>query len=71
VEDTTEERRRSGSLTIGEEFIGVELRKLTRPDRADERSFYMNTAMNGLSKNGYEFAGMTPDEVVMKRLVTR
>lgn len=49
----------------------MELRKLTRPDRADERSFYMNTAMNGLSKNGYEFAGMTPDEVVMKRLVTR
>jgi predicted RNA binding protein YcfA (HicA-like mRNA interferase family) len=53
------------------EFIGVELRKLTRPDRADERSFYMNTAMNGLSKNGYEFAGMTSDDVVMKRAIAR
>jgi len=53
------------------EFIGMELRKLIRPDRTDERSFYMNTAMNGLSKDGYEFAGMTSDDIVMKRLVAR
>ncbi len=51
------------------EFIGAELRKLVRPDRADERSFYMNAAMNGLSKDGYEFAGMTPDDIVMKRTI--
>jgi hypothetical protein len=50
------------------EFIGMEVRKFQRPDRADERSFYMNAAMNGLSKEGYEFAGMTSDEIVMKRL---
>lgn len=49
------------------EFIGNELRKLARPDRADERSFYMNSAMNALTKDGYEFAGMTVDEIVMKR----
>jgi hypothetical protein len=53
------------------EFIGTELRKLARPDRADERSFYMNAAMNGLSKDGWEFAGMTSDEIVMKRLAGR
>lgn len=53
------------------EFIGSELRKLPRPDRTDERAFYMNLAMNGLTKEGYEFAGMTSDEIVMKRLIGR
>lgn len=50
------------------EFIGFELRKLPRPERADERSFFMNAAMNGLTKEGFEFAGMTSDEIVMKKL---
>jgi hypothetical protein len=49
------------------EFIGPELRKFSRPDRCDERSFYMNIALNGLVKEGWEFAGMTPDEIVMRR----
>jgi len=49
------------------EFIGMELRKLPKPDRADDRAYYMNLAMNGLTKEGYEFAGMTSDEIVMKR----
>ena len=31
------------------EFIGSELRKLPKPDRADNRSFYLNCAMNGLT----------------------
>lgn len=53
------------------EFIGNELRKLARPDRTDERAFYMNAAMNGLAKDGYEFAGMTGDEIVMKRPIAR
>lgn len=34
------------------EFIGAELRKMHRPDRADNRSFYLNCAMNGLTKEG-------------------
>lgn len=49
------------------EFVGTELRKLVRPDRTDERAFYMNVVMNGLTKDGYEFVGMTADEIVMKR----
>lgn len=49
------------------EFIGSELRKMPKPDRTDERAFYMNVAMNGLTKEGYEFAGMTSDEIVMRR----
>lgn len=53
------------------EFIGTELRKFPRPERCDERSFYMNTAMNGLVKDGWEFAGMTSDEIVMRRPLAR
>jgi hypothetical protein len=49
------------------EFIGLELRKLPKPDRADNRSFYLNAAMNGLTKEGYEFAGISNDDVIMKR----
>jgi hypothetical protein len=49
------------------EFIGTELRKLQRPERCDERSFYMNAAVNGLAKEGWELAGMTPDDILMKR----
>jgi hypothetical protein len=40
-----------------------------RPDRTDDRSFYMNISMNALSKEGFEFSGMTSDEIVMKRQV--
>jgi|SRR4030095_1116986 hypothetical protein len=49
------------------EFIGAELRKAPRQDRVDDRALYMNLAMNGLTKEGYEFAGMTNDEIVMRR----
>jgi hypothetical protein len=42
-----------------------------KPGRADERAFYMNLVMNGLTKEGYEFADMTNDEIVMKRVVTK
>jgi hypothetical protein len=51
------------------EFVGGELRKATRPDRADDRAFYMNVVMNGLTKEGYRFVGMTSDEIVMERQV--
>ncbi len=51
------------------EFVGTELRKVVRPDRADERAFYMNVVMNGLAKDGYRFVGMTSDEIVMEREV--
>ena len=51
------------------EFVGTELRKVVRPDRADQRAFYMNVVMNGLTKEGYRFVGMTPDEIVMERAV--
>lgn len=49
------------------EFVGQELRRLSRPDRTDERAFYMNAVMNGLTKEGYEFAGISNDEIIMKK----
>ena len=53
------------------EFIGSELRKMPKPDRTDDRAFYMNVAMNGLVKEGYEFAGMSSDEIVMRKAIGR
>ena len=53
------------------EFVGLELRKAIKPERADDRAFYMNLAMNGLVKEGYEFAGMNNDEIVMRRALTK
>ena len=53
------------------ENLRAELRKAKKPDGTDERAFYMNLVMNGLAKEGYEFAGMTNDEIVMKRTVTK
>jgi hypothetical protein len=52
------------------ENIAEELRRVKKPDRVDERAFYLNLAMNGLVKEGYEFAGMTDDMVIMKRAVS-
>ena len=49
------------------EFVGQELRRLSKPDRTDERAFYMNAVMNGLTKEGYEFAGISNDEIIMKK----
>lgn len=49
------------------EFVGNQLKNVKRPDRADDRSFYMNVVMNGLARAGWEFAGMTSDDIVMRR----
>ena len=53
------------------EFLGPILTKVSRPDRADERAFYMSLAINAVAREGFELAGMTSDEVVMKRPVSR
>lgn len=49
------------------EMLGSILNRTPRPDRVDERAYYMNIAMNAVAKEGFEFAGMTPDEIVMRR----
>ena len=49
------------------EFVGSQLKNFKKPDRADDRSFYMNIVMNGLAREGWELAAMTSDDYVMKR----
>jgi hypothetical protein len=51
------------------EFVGPQLAKVKKPDRVDDPSFYMNIVMNALAKEGYEFAGISNDEIIMKRAV--
>ena len=49
------------------EMLGPLLNRVARPDRVDDRAFYMNIAMNSVAREGYEFAGMSTDEIIMKR----
>jgi hypothetical protein len=51
------------------EFVGPQLAKIKKPDRVDDRAFYMNAVMNALAKEGYEFAGISNDEIIMKRVL--
>jgi hypothetical protein len=51
------------------EFVGNQLIKLKKPDHTDDRAFYMNAVMNAMAKDGFEYAGMTSDDIIMKRLV--
>jgi hypothetical protein len=39
-------------------------------ERIDERAVVFNAAMNAPAKEGYEFAGMGGDQVIMKRAVS-
>jgi len=49
------------------EFVGPQLRQIKRPERSNDRSLYMNVVMNGMAEHGWEFAGMTSDDIVMRR----
>jgi hypothetical protein len=46
--------------------------RFPRPEGGiDERTYYMSLAMNAVAKEGFDFAGMTSDEIVMRRSVAR
>jgi|SRR5436190_23144975 len=49
------------------EFLAPILTRVPRPDRVDDRAFYMNIALNAAAKEGYELASMTNDEMLLKR----
>jgi hypothetical protein len=53
------------------EFLGPQFRNFAKPDRTDDRAFYMNLAINALGKQGFELAGMSSDEIVMRRSPVR
>ena len=40
------------------EFLGSKFQAVKKPNRTDERSFYMNLAMNALARDGYELVAM-------------
>jgi hypothetical protein len=65
--DNTHLIRPSGRV----EMLAPLLNKIQRPDHTDDRAFYMSIAMNAVAKEGYEFAGMTSDEIVMRRPVPK
>ena len=48
-------------------MLGPLLSKAQRPDKVDERTFYTQMAMNAVAKEGFEFAGLIPDGILMKR----
>ena len=50
------------------EVLGLKFAGMRKPERVDERSFYMNLAMNALSREGYELAAMTPDDYIFRRV---
>jgi hypothetical protein len=52
------------------EFVGPEIQKFKKPDRADDRAFYMNLVVNALARDGYEVVAMSGDDIIMKRIVT-
>jgi hypothetical protein len=49
------------------EFLGPILTPAKRPDRADERVFYMTLAINAVAREGFEVAAMTDSEVLLRR----
>ena len=53
------------------EFIGKQLVNTKKPERADERSFYMNIALNALARDGYELTAMTSDDYLLKRRIAK
>lgn len=53
------------------EVLGGQLAGIRKPDRADERSFYMNLAANALGREGYELVAITPDDYLFRRPATR
>ena len=53
------------------EFLGNQLKNFKRPERTDDRSFYMNVVLNGMAREGWELVGMTSDEMVLRRAAAR
>jgi hypothetical protein len=41
------------------------------PEGCTQRAYFINLVMNSLAKEGYEFAGMLDDQIVMKRAERR
>ncbi len=51
------------------EFLGTQFIRMKKPERADDRTFFLNVALNTLAKEGYELVSMTADDYVLKKRV--
>lgn len=49
------------------EFLGPLLSRVKRPDRVDERVFYLTVAVNAAAGEGFEIAAATPDAIFLRR----
>ena len=52
------------------ECLGPKFKAIKKPDRTDDRSFFMNLALNALAQQGYELVAMTPDDYILRRAAT-
>ena len=50
------------------EILGAKFAGVRKSEKIDDRSYYMNLAMNALSREGFELVAMTPDDYIFKRL---
>ena len=50
------------------EFLGPKLKSMKRPDRADERAFYLAAIINSLAKDDWEVVACKDDDVLLKRI---
>jgi len=50
------------------EVLGANFKGIKRPERTDERAYFMNLAVNALARQGYELVAMTPDDYVFRRV---
>lgn len=48
-------------------FVGAELKKLKKPNGADERHFYQLAMMNTLAREGWRFLTFQNQDVLMQR----
>jgi hypothetical protein len=51
------------------EFVSYEIRKARKPEKSDERTFYMNVVLNTVAKEGYELAAISGDEMILKKIL--
>ena len=49
------------------DFYAAQFSRMKVPDGADERSFFMNAAMNNLARDGYSVVSTTEDQIIMGR----
>ncbi len=53
------------------EFLGPILVSAKRPERVDDRAYYMNLAINAVAREGFEVVAFTGDTVLLQRPIRK